>query len=94
MFVLQVLAQLLYGLHLLPAEAHGHGDLHLGPGISSADGKSGSGGVSSGVLLTILQALGFSSLDGKSVGRILLVSEIAQCEYTHSKGTCWEWLIV
>jgi hypothetical protein len=57
---MQLLAQLLYGLHLLPA----------------AGAQAGAGSDVARIAAVVLQALGLGSVEGLSVGYILLVSNI------------------
>jgi hypothetical protein len=58
---MQLLAQLLYGLHLLPA-----------PGA-----QAGAGSDVARIAAVVLEALGLGSVEGLSVGYILLVSNIS-----------------
>jgi hypothetical protein len=90
LFLLHLLVQLLYGLHLLPTEPHSPAGLGKAPPPAAATaagvGIPAGSSSSSDVLVAVLEALGLGSVDGMPVGHMLLVSDGAISDPNQSQS--------
>ena len=96
LFLLQLLAQLLYGLHVLPAApAANYGVTAAASMHSNLAGNSSStvkADSAASIAAVVLEALGLGSMDGLPVGYILLVSAAAGLYLGASLAPAWPYL--